>query len=162
MLKHRVIPCLLLKNGGVVVTNKFKKTNYVGDPINIARIFNDKEVDELVVLDILASKNKSGPNFNIIKRLASECFMPLTYGGGISSVQQAQSAISLGATVDHAHTAVSPHATESCSVSQASGEYNNIPTAEMLRTVRLCSRLAHSRRRFSPTFSVEATRRRPR
>jgi len=96
MLKHRVIPCLLLKDGGIVVTTKFQKPNYVGDPINIARLYNDKEVDELVVLDISATKNKSNPNYSLIERLAAECFMPLTYGGGITSVQQAREIFSLG------------------------------------------------------------------
>ena len=96
MLKHRVIPCLLLMDGGIVVTRKFQKPNYVGDPINIARIYNDKEVDELVVLDISATKNRSNPSYSIIERLAAECFMPLTYGGGISSVQQAREIFSLG------------------------------------------------------------------
>ncbi len=90
MLKHRVIPCLLLRNGGLVKTLKFSDAKYVGDPINAIRIFNDKEVDELMVLDITASKEKKEPNYGLIEQFASECFMPLSYGGGIKTMEQAQ------------------------------------------------------------------------
>lgn len=90
MLKHRVIPCLLLRNGGLVKTLKFSDAKYVGDPINAIRIFNDKEVDELMVLDITASKEKKEPNYALIEQFASECFMPLSYGGGIKTMEQAQ------------------------------------------------------------------------
>ncbi len=90
MLKHRVIPCLLLRNGGLVKTLKFSDPKYVGDPINAIRIFNDKEVDELMVLDITASKDRKEPNYALIEQFASECFMPLSYGGGIRTMEQAQ------------------------------------------------------------------------
>jgi imidazole glycerol-phosphate synthase subunit HisF len=90
MLKHRIIPCLLLRNGGLVKTLKFNDPKYVGDPINAIRIFNDKEVDELMVLDITASKEKKEPNYALIEQFASECFMPLSYGGGIKTMEQAQ------------------------------------------------------------------------
>ena len=90
MLKHRIIPCLLLRNGGLVKTLKFSDPKYVGDPINAIRIFNDKEVDELMVLDITASKENKEPNYALIEQFASECFMPLSYGGGIKTMEQAQ------------------------------------------------------------------------
>ncbi|MER2511534.1 MAG: AglZ/HisF2 family acetamidino modification protein [Nitrosomonas ureae] len=96
MLKHRVIPCLLLRGGGLVKTLKFANPKYVGDPINAIRIFNDKEVDELMVLDIGASKEHRAPNFAMIEQFASECFMPLCYGGGIRTIAQAQQLFSLG------------------------------------------------------------------
>jgi imidazole glycerol-phosphate synthase subunit HisF len=96
MLNPRVIPCLLLKNDGLVKTLKFAKPKYVGDPINAIRIFNDKEVDELIVLDINASKEKCDPDYELIEKFASECFMPLCYGGGVRSVQQAQQLFALG------------------------------------------------------------------
>jgi imidazole glycerol-phosphate synthase subunit HisF len=96
MLNSRVIPCLLLQNEGLVKTLKFAKPKYIGDPINAVRIFNDKEVDELIVLDIDASKDERDPNFTLIEKFASECFMPLCYGGGIRSVQQAQQLFALG------------------------------------------------------------------
>jgi cyclase len=96
MLKHRVIPTLLLRNGGLVKTLKFKDPKYVGDPINAIRIFNDKEVDELMVLDITASKERREPSYSLIEEFAGECFIPLTYGGGVTSVAQAARIFSLG------------------------------------------------------------------
>lgn len=96
MLKHRVIPALLLKNGGLVKTRRFSDSQYVGDPINAIRIFNEKEVDELVVLDITASRDRREPDFGLIEQFAGECFMPLGYGGGIRTVEQARRLFALG------------------------------------------------------------------
>ena len=96
MLKHRVIPTLLLRNNGLVKTLKFKDQKYVGDPINAIRIFNDKEVDELMVLDIMASKKNSEPNYSLIEEFAGECFMPLAYGGGVRTIDQASRIFGLG------------------------------------------------------------------
>lgn len=96
MLKHRVIPALLLREGGLVKTRHFKKAQYIGDPINAIRIFNDKEVDELIVLDIDASKRGMEPDYATIELFASECFMPLCYGGGIHSIDQAAKLFDLG------------------------------------------------------------------
>lgn len=96
MLKNRVIPCLLLRNGGLVKTRTFTAPRYVGDPINVIRIFNEKEVDELLVLDIEASKARHEPNYDLIEQFAGECFMPLAYGGGITSVDQAKRLFSIG------------------------------------------------------------------
>ena len=87
LLKHRVIPALLLHDGGLVKTRQFKDAKYVGDPINAIRIFNDKEVDELMVLDISASKERQQPNYALIEQFAGECFMPICYGGGIRNVE---------------------------------------------------------------------------
>jgi cyclase len=96
MLKHRVIPALLLHNGGLVKTLKFKSPKYVGDPINAIRIFNEKQVDELLVLDIKASKIGVEPNYALIEEFAGECFMPLAYGGGVTNVEQAARLFGLG------------------------------------------------------------------
>ncbi len=96
MLKHRVIPALLLRDGGLVKTRHFKKAQYIGDPINAIRIFNDKEVDELIVLDIDASKRSVDPDYATIELFASECFMPLCYGGGIHSMDHAARLFDLG------------------------------------------------------------------
>ena len=96
MLQKRVIPCLLLKNRGLVKTTKFKKPVYVGDPINTIRIFNEKEVDELIFLDIDASSRQSKPDFNLIAEIASECFMPLCYGGGVHCLNDLRTIFSLG------------------------------------------------------------------
>lgn len=96
MLRNRVIPCLLLKGQGLVKTTKFKDPKYIGDPINAIKIFNEKEVDELILLDITASKEKRQPNFQLIAEVASECFMPLAYGGGISSIEEARIILKCG------------------------------------------------------------------
>lgn len=96
MLKHRVIPTLLLKQGGLVKTTKFKKPVYVGDPINAVRIFNEKEVDELIVLDIDANKEGKSPDYSLIGKIAGECFMPFAYGGGIRTIEQAERIFALG------------------------------------------------------------------
>jgi imidazole glycerol-phosphate synthase subunit HisF len=96
VLATRVIPCLLLKGAGLVKTVRFKDPKYVGDPINAVKIFNEKEVDELIFLDITASRENKEPPFAIIEDIASECFMPVAYGGGVTSVEQAARIISLG------------------------------------------------------------------
>jgi cyclase len=97
MLRPRIIPCLLIQDGGLVKTVGFKDPKYVGDPINAVKIFNEKEVDELMVLDIDATSNNVGPNFDLIRKLAVECRMPFCYGGGITTVEQAKKIINLGA-----------------------------------------------------------------
>ncbi len=96
MLRPRIIPCLLVKNKGLVKTVKFGSPKYVGDPINAVRIFNEKEVDELIVVDIDASIHKREPDYTLIRNLAAECRMPLCYGGGVKTVEQIQEIISLG------------------------------------------------------------------
>lgn len=96
MLRSRIIPCLLVQNKGLVKTIQFKNSKYVGDPINAVKIFNEKEVDELIVLDIDATSDSRAPNIEMIKNLADECRMPLCYGGGITTVEQAKKIISLG------------------------------------------------------------------
>ena len=96
MLTTRVIPCLLLKGTGLVKTIRFKDPKYVGDPINAVKILNDKEVDELIFLDITASREGKGPAFATIEDIASECFMPVAYGGGISTANEAQRIVAMG------------------------------------------------------------------
>jgi cyclase len=96
MLRTRVIPCLLLRNRGLVKTVRFKDPTYLGDPINAVKIFNDKEVDELIFLDIKATAEKREPPFKLISEIASECFMPFCYGGGIKSLKDIQSILNLG------------------------------------------------------------------
>jgi len=96
MLKTRVIPCLLLKNESLVKTVKFKKYHYIGDPVNTVRIFNELEVDELMFLDIFASKEDRKINFKILKDIANECFMPLSYGGNIKSLEDAKKIFEIG------------------------------------------------------------------
>lgn len=95
-LRHRIIPVLLLKDGGLYKTTKFGKPSYVGDPINAVKIFNDKEVDELIVIDIEASKSARPPDFAMAEWLAEECFMPLCWGGGIRNADDAAQLFRLG------------------------------------------------------------------
>lgn len=97
MLKPRIIPCLLIHENGLVKTTKFKDPKYVGDPLNAVKIFNEKTVDELIVLDIDASVLNKEPNFELIKNLAIESRMPLCYGGGVKTVEHAKKIINLGA-----------------------------------------------------------------
>jgi len=96
MLYPRIIPCLLVKDKGLVKTVNFKKPKYVGDPINAVRIFNEKEVDELMVLDIDATLEKKEPDYTMIKHLAEECRMPLCYGGGVTTSGQVERIVQLG------------------------------------------------------------------
>lgn len=96
MLQTRVIPCLLLNGDRLVKTVNFKKASYIGDPVNTARIFNELEVDELTLLDISATNNKKKPDFEILTELANECFMPLAYGGGINTFEDAKKIFKIG------------------------------------------------------------------
>ena len=96
MLRPRIIPCLLVRNKGLVKTVRFNEGKYVGDPINAVRIFNEKEADELIVLDIDATAKGAGPDFKMIQFWAAECRMPLCYGGGVTSVEHAKAIIGLG------------------------------------------------------------------
>lgn len=96
MLRPRIIPCLLLHKGGLVKTQGFKDPKYVGDPINAVRIFNEKEADELMVLDIDATVNNVVPDFDLIAKLAAECRMPLCYGGGVTNAEQVARIIDMG------------------------------------------------------------------
>lgn len=96
MLRPRIIPCLLVQNKGLVKTVRFATPKYVGDPINAVKIFNEKEVDELIVLDIDASTKAAEPDYVMIRNLAAECRMPLCYGGGVKTVEQAVRIIKMG------------------------------------------------------------------
>lgn len=96
MLKPRIIPVLLVSNGGLVKTVRFSDPKYIGDPVNAVKIFNEKNVDELVLIDIEATSKKLEPNYELIERVAIESRMPLCYGGGIKTLDQAKRIISLG------------------------------------------------------------------
>ena len=96
MLRPRVIPCLLLSGQGLVKTVQFRQPKYVGDPMNAIRIFNEKMADELIVIDIDASRQHAGPNFQMIELFADQCFMPVTYGGGVRSGEDAARIFGLG------------------------------------------------------------------
>lgn len=118
MLYPRVIPCLLVKNKGLVKTVGFDRPRYVGDPINAVRIFNEKEVDELIILDIDATREGREPDFNMIANWAAECQMPLCYGGGITTCEQVQRIVRLGVE----KVAISTAAIESPDIVAAAAE----------------------------------------
>lgn len=96
MLQTRVMPCLLLNGETLVKTRQFTKPTYIGDPVNAIKIYNEKEVDELILLDISATPEEREPNLDLIQEVTNECFMPLTYGGGITTIEQMQALFSLG------------------------------------------------------------------
>ncbi|WP_312304237.1 AglZ/HisF2 family acetamidino modification protein [Chryseobacterium sp.] len=96
MLRPRIIPSLLIQDNGLVKTVNFKNPKYVGDPINAVRIFNEKEVDELAIFDIDATAKGLEPNYSLIERIANQSRMPLCYGGGVKTVEQAQRIFGLG------------------------------------------------------------------
>lgn len=96
MTLNRIIPCLLLDQGALVKTINFKKPNYIGDPINAVKIFNDKYVDELSILDIGATASNTPPSIDMIQRIASEAFMPVSYGGGITNIEQIRAVLRAG------------------------------------------------------------------
>lgn len=96
MLRPRIIPCLLVHQGGLVKTQGFKDPKYVGDPINAVKIFNEKEADELIILDIDATVEGREPDFSLIAKLADECRMPLCYGGGIKTAKQVERIVDMG------------------------------------------------------------------
>lgn len=96
MLRTRVIPALLLRDHSLVKTVRFGDYSYIGDPCNTVRIFNELEVDELMVLDILASRQGQAPDFDLLADLANECFMPVSYGGGIRTVQDGERILKIG------------------------------------------------------------------
>ena len=96
MLRPRITPCLLIQNGGLVKTINFAQPKYVGDPINAVRIFNEKEVDELIVADIDASRQGREPDYTLIRHLAAECRMPLCYAGGVRRAEQIVRIVGLG------------------------------------------------------------------
>lgn len=96
MDRPRVIPCLLLDGEGLYKTTRFADPSYVGDPINTIRIFNDKEVDEAVLLNIGTARRGGDPPYALLRDLAGECFMPLCYGGGVRSTEQVRRLIQLG------------------------------------------------------------------
>ena len=108
MYRPRVIPCLLLRNLGLVKTVKFRNPTYLGDPINIVKIFNDKEVDELVFLDITATPGGRKPPFDFLSGVTSECFIPLCYGGGVRNLEDMKTLFTLGVE----KVAVNTHAVE--------------------------------------------------
>jgi len=135
MLRSRVIPCLLIHKNGLVKTVKFKDPKYLGDPINAVKIFNEKEIDELIVIDIDASVRGIEPNYSLIEKLARECRMPLCYGGGIKSIEQAQKIISLGVEKVALSSAIIENPTLLASISKVIGSQSVVGVLDVKKTI---------------------------
>lgn len=138
------MPCLLLRNRGLVKTVKFKDPSYVGDPINTIRIFNEKEVDELILLDITATPEGKEPNYELVADMAGECFMPLTYGGGVTSVEQVKRLNALGAEKVAVNSAVFSDPELITRATAAVGSQSIIAAIDVKRTMFGKYRVMHS------------------
>ena len=134
MLQSRVIPCLLLKNRGLVKGMHFKEHQYVGDPINAVRIFNDKEVDEIAFLDITATNENKEPDYELIKDIATECFIPFSYGGGIRKLDHAAKLFTLGVERVILNSAAAEDPSLVNSISNAYGAQSVIVSVDVRRT----------------------------
>jgi cyclase len=133
MLNVRVIPCLLLRNGGLVKTVGFESPRYIGDPINAVRIFNDKEVDELVFLDIGVTAAGQGPNVRLLADIATEAFMPFAYGGGVSSLEHARALFALGVEKVVINTAAARNPALVTQIASAAGSSSVVASIDVRR-----------------------------
>ena len=157
MLRPRIIPCLLIHKGGLVKTVGFDKPKYVGDPLNAVRIFNEKEVDELMVVDIDATRQQRDPDYALIAKLASECRMPLAYGGGVHTVEQFERLISLGVEKVAASAAAATKPAKRRSSTKAA-QVNTLPRAKRSKQRWACHTPASSRPSGTAATTAPATR----
>ncbi|MHA1984795.1 MAG: AglZ/HisF2 family acetamidino modification protein, partial [Candidatus Hodarchaeales archaeon] len=134
--KTRVIPCLLLNDESLVKTVNFKNLNYIGDPVNAVRIFNELEVDELILLDIKASQVNAKPNFSLISDIASECFMPLSYGGGIKTVTDIKRLYKIGVEKVAINTAIIDNPNLIKEAAELFGSQAVIASIDVKKTIR--------------------------
>ena len=154
MLKTRVMPCLLINNERLVKTVKFKNASYVGDPVNAIKIYNEKEVDELIIVDISATVEKRLPPFRMIAEITDECFMPLCYGGGIRSVEDIRTIFASGVE----KIAINSYAVENpFFVRQAAaifGSQSIVLSLDAKKTLRgryaVCTHSGHNVTKFDP------------
>lgn len=147
MLKARVIPCLLLSENALVKARRFGRLDYVGDPVNVVRIFNELEVDELIFLDIHASRDGREPPYELLAQLASECFMPFTYGGGVRSLDIAERVLAIGVEKVALNTAALQHETLISGVAERFGRQSVVVSIDVKRTRWRGSRVAFDRAR---------------
>ena len=141
MLRSRIIPCLLVHNKGLVKTLKFSVDNgkYVGDPINAVKIFNEKQVDEIMVIDIDATAQGREPDYEMIKNVATECRMPLCYGGGVTTVEQVRKIIKLGAEKVAISAAALANPKLLCQMSEAVGAQSVVLVLDIAKKKSLFS-----------------------
>lgn len=158
MLRPRITPTLLVHDGGLVKTVQFGDPKYVGDPINAVRIFNDKEVDELVVVDIDATVRGREPDYALIRRLAAECRMPLCYGGGVSTVDQIASIIALGVEKVALSAAAIADPDLIARASRVVGAQSIVVVLDVRRTGRTYEVFTHNGRRGTGRSPVELAR----
>jgi cyclase len=135
MLRTRVIPCLQLIDESLVKTVKFDNHRYIGDPINTVRIFNELEVDELCFLDIRATKENRPPNFKILSEIANECFMPLSYGGGVKDADTAKRILSIGFEKIVLNTAAYDHPKLVTEIANHSGNQSVIGSIDVKKNI---------------------------
>jgi cyclase len=158
MLKTRVMPCLLLKESKLVKTVKFENPDYIGDPINAVMIYNEKEVDELIFLDITATVDNKKPPFKIISEIATECFMPFTYGGGINSIDDMTRIFGLGVE----KIAINSHALEEPSfitkAAELFGSQSIVSSIDVKKVSGSYAVFAHGGRKNSSVDPVEWAR----
>ena len=134
-MKPRVIPCLLLKDRGLYKTRRFRDPQYIGDPINAVKILNDKEVDELVFLDVSKNRHETGPNFEVIEDIAGEAFMPLAYGGGISQLSQARRLFKIGIEKVILSSVLGRRVDLVCEVADLAGSSSTVVCLDVKRTL---------------------------
>jgi cyclase len=135
IVRTRVIPCLLLRDRGLVKTVRFADARYVGDPINAVRIFNDKEVDEMAFLDIGATPAGTGPDFDLLGDIASEAFMPFAYGGGITTLEQAKRLFALGVEKVVLNSAAAERPALISEIAQLSGSSSVVVSIDVKRSL---------------------------
>lgn len=136
MLRTRVIPALLLRDESLVKTVQFGRFTYVGDPCNTVRIFNELAVDELIFLDILASRSGSRPNFKLLSDIADECFMPLAYGGGVRTLEDAETILKIGFEKVAVNSAILDDPSLVTRIAKKFGSQAVIASIDVRRTVR--------------------------
>lgn len=130
-MRPRVIPILLIHNQRLVKTVRFKEETYVGDPINAVKIFNEKEVDELIILDIGATAEKTPIDWGMISNLANECFMPFCYGGGVRSVDDFKKILSIGVEKVSINTAAIENVTLISDMAKHSGSQSVVASIDV-------------------------------
>jgi len=158
MLRARITPCLLLHNNGLVKTVGFTNPTYVGDPINAVKIFNEKEADELIVLDIDASVLSVEPNFQLIGHLAAECRMPLCYGGGVKTAGQARRIIGLGVEKVAVSSAVIENPALISQIAEAVGSQSVVVVCDVRAVGERYQVWTHNGKRNSGRFLEEVVR----
>lgn len=134
MLRSRITPILLIHNNGLVKTVKFKDPKYVGDPLNAVRIFNEKEVDELMIIDIDRTSQNLSPDFGLIEKLAMECRMPLCYGGGIKNPEQALKLVNSGVEKVAVSNALIKEPTLAKEISNAVGQQSVVAVLDIKKS----------------------------